>query len=98
MSSKSSKEGIASARKREVKKFLKELGIRTYSDMNKGIFPEINFPSMSVRNIIYDEMLKQYILGRTSVKRSTHNIKHIRPFTQLIWLAFFANKLVEQGK
>ncbi|MCP8307533.1 MAG: DNA topoisomerase IV subunit A [archaeon] len=98
MSSKSSKEGIASARKREVKKFLKELGIRTHSDMDKGVFPEINFPSRSVRNIVYDERLKQYILGKTSVKRSTHNIKHIRPFTQFIWLAFFANKLVEQGK
>jgi DNA topoisomerase-6 subunit A len=98
MSSKSTKEGIAISRKREIKKLLKELGTRIYSEMDKGIFPEISFPSRSVRNIVYDEKIKQYILGKASVKRSTYNIKHIRPFTQLIWLAFFANKLVEQGK
>ncbi len=98
MSSKISKEGIASARKREVRKLLKDLGLRIYSDINEGVFPEINFPSRSVRNIVYDERLKQYILGKTSVRRSTHNIKHIRPFTQLIWLAFFVKKLIEQGK
>jgi DNA topoisomerase-6 subunit A len=42
--------------------------------------------------------LKQYILGDSRVTRSSHNIKHIRPFTQLVWLAFFVDKLVQQGK
>ncbi|NWG08701.1 MAG: DNA topoisomerase IV subunit A [Nitrososphaerales archaeon] len=98
MDSKRPREGIANIRRREVKKLFKGLGKKVYSDIEEGKFPEIIFPSRSVRNIVYDEGLKQYILGNTSVKRSTHNIKHIRPFTQLIWLAFFVNKLVEQSK
>ena len=32
------------------------------------------------------------------VKRSAANIKHIRPFTQLVWLAYFAQKLVQEKK
>ncbi len=32
------------------------------------------------------------------VKRSAGNIKHIRPFTQLLWLAYFSKKLVEEKR
>jgi DNA topoisomerase-6 subunit A len=42
--------------------------------------------------------VKQYVLGSTGVRRSAGNIKHIRPFTQLLWLAFYANELVNQGR
>lgn len=66
--------------------------------MDNGIFPEIVIPSRSVKNLVYDEELEQYILGLSKVKRSSQNIKHIRPFTQLVWLAFFVNKLLKQGK
>jgi DNA topoisomerase-6 subunit A len=69
-----------------------------YKKLDNGVFPEVVFPSRSVRNIVYDETLKQYILGDSRVTRSSHNIKHIRPFTQLVWLAFFVDKLVQQGK
>ena len=69
-----------------------------YENMDNGIFPEIVIPSRSVKNLVYDEELEQYILGLSKVKRSSHNIKHIRPFTQLVWLAFFVNKLLKQGK
>ncbi|MEM3437320.1 MAG: DNA topoisomerase IV subunit A [Nitrososphaerales archaeon] len=98
MNSKESKKSISASRKREIKKLLKELGMKIYSEMDKGIFPEINLPSRSVKNIVYDDKIKQYVLGKAFVRRSTHNIKHIRSFTQLIWLAFFVNKLIEQGK
>lgn len=69
-----------------------------YENMDNGIFPEIVIPSRSVKNLVYDEELEQYILGLSKVKRSSQNIKHIRPFTQLVWLAFFVNKLLKQGK
>jgi len=69
-----------------------------YENMDNGIFPEIVIPSRSVKNLVYDKELEQYILGLSKVKRSSHNIKHIRPFTQLVWLAFFVNKLLKQGK
>ncbi|MFQ6134971.1 MAG: DNA topoisomerase IV subunit A [Nitrososphaerales archaeon] len=88
----------ASSRKEEIQKFLKDLGTSMYRKMDQGTFPDVVFPSRSVRNIVYDEKLRQYILGESKVTRSSQNIKHIRPFTQLIWLAFFVDKLLENGK
>ena len=98
MVKKSSKRDITSSRKKKIKKLFKDLGIKVYSEIDKGTFPEITFSRRSVKNIIYDKNLRQYILGQDSVKRLSQNIKHIRPFTQLIWLAFFVNKLVDQSK
>ena len=89
---------IARQRKAELRKRIVELGQRIYQELDNGVFPEIVFGSRSVRNIVYDKKLKQYILGEKSVRRSTHNVKHIRPFAQLIWLAHFANKLTEDSK
>ncbi|MEM1524514.1 MAG: DNA topoisomerase IV subunit A [Nitrososphaerales archaeon] len=87
-----------SRKKEEVKQQLKKLGMMIYQSLNNGIFPEVIFPSRSVRNIVYNEELKQYVLGQSMVRRSSQNIKHIRPFTQLIWLASFVNKLINEGK
>ncbi|MBI3023235.1 MAG: hypothetical protein HYY68_05845 [Thaumarchaeota archaeon] len=88
----------ADVRKGRVQNLLKELGGKVYSDLDEGRFPSVEFASRSVRNIVYDRKLAQFILGPASVKRSSSNIKHIRPFTQLIWLADFAKKLVEEKK
>lgn len=88
----------ANVRKEETLKLLQELALSIYNKMDKGVFPDIVFPSRSVRNLVYDEKMQQYILGSNSVKRSSKNIKHIRPFTNIIWLAFFVNKLLRQGK
>jgi DNA topoisomerase-6 subunit A len=89
---------IAAERRAELLAQLKSLGEKAYNDLSMGQFPQFSFPSRSVSNIVYDSKLKQYILGKTNVKRSAGNIKHIRPFTQLLWLAFFADKLVHEGK
>ena len=82
----------------QIKSQLKELGEKIYSDLNSQKFPTIHFPSRSVRNIVYDKQTKQYILGSNTVSRTASNIKHIRPFTQLTWLAFFANELMSNKK
>ncbi|MEM4298140.1 MAG: DNA topoisomerase IV subunit A [Nitrososphaerota archaeon] len=74
------------------------LGKKVYSDLDRGVFPEVVLSSRSVRNIRYDDELKQYVLGPSVVRRSSHNIKHIRRFTQLIWLAYFVSKLCEESK
>ena len=97
MTSKASKSS-ATARKEELQSLLQQLGTRAYEDLDSGRFPEFAFPSRSVSNIVYDAKLKQYVLDKINVKRSAGNIKHIRPFTQMLWLAYFANKLVGQGK
>lgn len=88
----------AEVRKSSVQSTLKELGRAVYDDLDAGKFPSLTLSSRSVRNIVYDKKLQQFILGPGTVKRSSANIKHIRPFTQLVWLAYFANKLVQEKK
>jgi DNA topoisomerase-6 subunit A len=88
----------AAARKTSAQSQLKELGSRVYEDLDEGRFPSVTLPSRSVKNIVYDTKLQQFVLGKASVKRSSGNIKHIRPFTQLLWLAYFAKKLVDEKR
>lgn len=88
----------ADARKTSVQTQLKSLGITVYNDLDEGRFPSFTLASRSVRNIVYDRRLQQFVLGKASVKRSSGNIKHIRPFTQLLWLAYFAKKLVDEKR
>src|SRR5437773_6829669 len=45
-----------------------------------------------------DDKTRQYILGKRSVKRSARNVRHIRPFTQLLWTALFTDELTAQNK
>jgi DNA topoisomerase-6 subunit A len=88
----------AEQRKEQVQTLLKDLGGEIYGELEQSRFPSVTFPSRSVRNIVYDRKLEQFVLGEAKVKRSSGNIKHIRPFTQLIWLADFSKKLVEERK
>lgn len=90
--------GVAEQRKKEILEEFRRLGKEAYEAIVAGQFPEITLPSRSVNNLVYDEKLKQYILGSNSVKRSSRNVKHIRPYTQLLWLAFFANQLVSEDR
>jgi len=88
----------AEARKSSAQTLLRTLGQSVYSDLDEGKFPSLTLASRSVRNIVYDKKLQQFVLGPTTVKKSSANIKHIRPFTQLVWLAYFAKKLVDEKR
>jgi DNA topoisomerase-6 subunit A len=86
-------------RQREtIDKSLKQLGNLIYDQINEGEFPWIMMQSRSIDNIQYDTVVRQYILGERMIKRHSRNIKHIRPFTQLIWTAWFARELVKLRK
>ncbi len=74
------------------------MGEEVYDQLDGGKFPSVTFASRSVRNIVYDKKLQQFILGQNMVKRFSGNIKHIRPFTQLLWLAYFSKKLVDEKR
>jgi DNA topoisomerase-6 subunit A len=87
-----------SEKRRDVLKNLKSLGRRLYRQMEGGKFPWIKMPSRSTRNIFYSPEVRQYILGDKMVRRSSRNIRHIRPLTQLVWTAYFARELTEQKK
>ncbi len=88
----------AEVRQSTAQGLLKGLGASVYNDLDEGRFPSLTLASRSVRNIVYDKKLQQFVLGATTVKKSSGNIKHIRPFTQLVWLAYFAKKLVDEKR
>ena len=73
-------------------------GAKIYDDLENGKFPKFSIPSRSVSNIVYDKQLRQYILGNNSALRSSRNSAQLRSFTQLMWLAFFANRLTTERK
>jgi len=77
---------------------LKKLGEQLYDQMEKGKFPWIEMPSRSTENILYSPELRQYILGERTVRRSARTVSHLRPFTQLVWTAYFAHQLTQQRK
>ncbi|MCS7143365.1 MAG: DNA topoisomerase IV subunit A [Aigarchaeota archaeon] len=82
----------------EVIGMMKKLGMDVVRCIQNQEWPRINIPIRSTKNIVYDEELRQYVLGEKSSERSLGNIRHIRPFTQLVWIAHFANRLMTSGK
>jgi DNA topoisomerase-6 subunit A len=85
-------------RKKEIMTALEDFGLNLYEQMEKGVFPSIKMPSRSIENIHYSSDLRQYVLGERAVRRSARNIRHIRPFTQLVWAAYFAHELAKHRK
>lgn len=96
--SRGDKKSRSSIRKEDVRTLIQNLGKRVYKDLDSQIFPTLTLSTRSVKNLVYDPTLRQYVLGASTVTRSSQNIKQIRPFTQLIWLAYFTDKLVSEGK
>jgi len=85
-------------RKKEVSAGLENLGLEIYEQLDKGEFPSIEMPSRSTENIYYDPQVRQFILGDRTVRRKARNIRHLRPFTQLVWTALFSHELASQRK
>ena len=90
--------GLVKEKKAKVLTALTGLGEQLYNQMTHRQFPWIQMPNRSIHNIQYDQKLRQYILGSKSVKRSSRNIKHIRPLTQLVWTASFVDELRGQDR
>ena len=85
-------------KRKSLVQLLKKTGDEVYTDIENGQFPKFSVPSRSVSNIVYDKKLRQYILGANTSLRSSRNMSQLRSFTQLMWLAFFANRLVKEKK
>ena len=88
----------AKEKQKNILEALKSHGAKIYDDLDNGKFPKFSIPSRSVGNIVYDKQLRQYILGNSSALRSSKNSSQLRSFTQLMWLAFFANRLTQEKK
>lgn len=88
----------AREKRKEVLAKLEKFGLELYERLEKGMFPSITMPSRSTDNIYYSPELRQYVLGDKKVRRSAGNIRHLRPFAQLVWMAFFTHKLTQNQK
>ena len=77
---------------------LRGLGEKVYNQLDGGSFPSVEMPSRSTENITYDPHLRQFIFGEKTVHRSARNIRHVKPFTQLVWAARFSHELASQRK
>jgi DNA topoisomerase-6 subunit A len=88
----------ADQKQKNILEMLKSHGAKIYDDLDNGQFPKFSIPSRSVSNIVYDKKLRQYILGTNAAVRSSRNSAQLRSFTQLMWLAFFANRLTHEKK
>ncbi|MEM3356688.1 MAG: DNA topoisomerase IV subunit A, partial [Candidatus Bathyarchaeia archaeon] len=97
MERKNFKSSIIEKRK-EVLTKLQDFGLKIYNQLDSGRFPTVDMPSRSIENIYYDPNLRQFILGDRRIKRSTRNIRHLKPFTQLVWAAVFSHELTIQRK
>src|SRR5256886_7774759 len=64
----------------------------------KKVFPTAKTPGARIAIILAERGARQYILGNRNVKRSARNVRHIRPFTQLLWTAMFTDELTGQNK
>jgi DNA topoisomerase-6 subunit A len=85
-------------RRKEVSASLENLGLEIYEQLDNGDFPAVEMPSRSTENIYYDPQVRQFILGDRTVRRKARNIRHLRPFTQLVWTALFSHELASQRK
>ena len=88
----------AHEKQKNILEMLQSHGAKIYEDLENGEFPKFSIPSRSVSNIVYDKKLRQYILGDSSAVRNSRNSSQLRSFTQLMWLAFFANRLSQEKK
>jgi len=84
--------------KREVKDLLQKLGAEVVSALEKQEWPKLRLPLRTTKNIVYDPSARQYVLGGKMLERSLQNIRHLRPFAQIIWVARFAKQLLDNGK
>ncbi|MBN2336713.1 DNA topoisomerase IV subunit A, partial [Candidatus Bathyarchaeota archaeon] len=88
----------AERKRKTMEQSLTGLGNLVYDQITNHEFPWIHMQSRSTDNIMYDPEERQYVLGPRMIRRHSRNIRHIRPFTQLIWTAWFAKELVRQRK
>ncbi|MEM0482915.1 MAG: DNA topoisomerase IV subunit A [Nitrososphaerota archaeon] len=77
---------------------LKRIGEEVVETLNRGDWPTLYLPVRSTKNIVYDPSFRQYILGPKKAERTVANIRHLRPFAQLIWVSKFAKQLLTSGK
>jgi DNA topoisomerase-6 subunit A len=77
---------------------LKDLGTAIVQSIDNEEFPTLELPGRGTQNLVYDEESKQFVLGNARVIRDSSNLRHIKSFTQLVWVASYAKQLLQAGR
>ena len=77
---------------------LVSLGKQIIQAISENKYPILEIPDRRTSNIVYDEDLNHYILGPSRNLRDSSNVKHVKRFAQLTWVASFAKKLLEVSR
>ncbi len=77
---------------------LTELGRKIIEAIRIGRFPVLDIPDRRTGNIIYDADRHEFVIGPARIKRDSANIRHVKSFAQLVWVASFAKTLLENDR
>jgi len=74
------------------------LGKKIVQAIREKRYPVLEIPDRRTSNIVYDENSTQYVLGSSQSIRDSSNVKHVKRFAQLTWVASFAKELLRASR
>jgi DNA topoisomerase-6 subunit A len=77
---------------------LSALGKKIIQAIHENRYPVLEIPDRRTSNIIYDENSNHYVLGSARSIRDSSNVKHVKRFAQLTWIASFAKELLQASR
>jgi DNA topoisomerase-6 subunit A len=77
---------------------LRRIGQQVVDSIRSQQFPSLSLPDRKTSNIVFDEKGERYVLGPSESRRDSGNIKHVKSFTQLMWVADFSKRLIESSR
>jgi DNA topoisomerase-6 subunit A len=77
---------------------LSSLGRKIVEAIRENKYPVLEIPDRRTSNIVYDENSNHYVLGSSRSVRDSSNVKHVKRFAQLTWIASFAKDLLQASR
>lgn len=79
-------------------KTLEAFGNRLYDDLIHNRYPEVDIPIRSITNSVYDQKLRQFVIGDKVSLRSAKNPSQLESLVKLVWLGdYVKNELVKNS-
>jgi len=80
------------------KETLVSLGKKIVQAIREERFPILEIPDRRTSNIVFDVDSNHYVLGSARNIRDSSNVKHVKRFAQLTWVASFAKELIQASR
>ena len=77
---------------------LTSLGEKIVQALHDKRYPILEIPDRTTSNIVYNEDTNHYVLGPSRSIRDSSNVKHVKRFAQLTWVASFAKELLKTSR